>query len=153
VYAQTTPELNHSVGFAGYWSYGLAGETLENLGLAYRIPLFRNLSWDFGPFYLEDIYAQLFTSWGNIWSFDAEGERQRPFYDRAPNGRFLLGDVGADLRLFTFFQEVESNFGTTLRLAYRLVPFQNCPGGEADPNCALNSRRGVMGYLMIGAGF
>jgi hypothetical protein len=153
LYTQSTPELNNSVGFAGYGSYGIVGETLVNVGAAYRFPLFRNVSWDLGPFFLEDIYAQLFTSWGNIWGFDQNGERQRPFFDRAPNGRHVLGDVGADLRLFSFFQEVETNMGTTMRLAYRVIPFQNCPGGTDDPNCRVNARRGFMGYFMIGAGF
>jgi hypothetical protein len=153
LYSQTTPELNTSVGFSGYGSYGLSGETLVNLSASYRFPLFRNLSLDWGPFYLEDVYAQIFTSWGNIWGFAADGSRMRPFYDRAQNGRFVLGDVGADLRLLSFFQEVESNMGTTLRLVYRAVPFQTCPTGPNDPSCVINGRRGLMGYLMIGAGF
>jgi hypothetical protein len=154
LYSQTTAELNTSVGFAGYGSYALAGESLVNLGATYRFPLLRGLGLDFGPFYLEDIYAQLFTSWGNIWGFDADGRRQRPFLDRASNGRHLVGDVGADLRLFSFLQEVETNVGTTLRLVYRAVPFATCPTGAADPTCpGVNGRRGLMGYVMIGAGF
>jgi hypothetical protein len=154
LYSQTTAELNTSVGFAGYGSYALSGETLVNLSVTYRFPILRGLSFDWGPFYLEDIYAQLFTSWGNLWGFDPGGRRQRPFFDRAPNGRHLVGDIGADVRLFSFFQEVESNMGTTLRLAYRAVPFARCPSGPASADCpGVNGRRGLMGYVMIGAGF
>ena len=154
LYSQTTAELNNSVGFAGYGSYSLSGETLLNLGAAYRFPILRGLGLDWGPLYLEDIYGQLFTSWGNIWGFDADGHRQRPFLDRAANGRYLVGDVGADLRLFSFFQEVESNMGTTLRLVYRAVPFARCPTGPDSAECpGPNGRRGFMGYVMIGAGF
>lgn len=152
----TSPELVNSVGFSGYSPYSIDGETLLSLGLSYRFPLFRSLAWDFGPFYLEDVYAQFFTSWGNIWGFDEDGRRQRPFVDRADNGRRVLGDVGADLRLLSFFHEIDANVGTTLRVAYRAVPFSACPEGDAtvDPSClGVNGSRGLVYYLMLGSGF
>jgi hypothetical protein len=152
LYSQSTPELNTSVGFTGYSSYSLSGESLANLAVAYRFPLLRGLSWDLGPFFLEDVYAQLFTSWGNIWGFDADGTRQRPFLDRAANGRRVVGDVGADLRLFSFFQEIDANMGTTLRLVYRAVPFARCPAGD-DVCFDVDGRYGLRAYLMFGAGF
>lgn len=149
---QTAPELNTSVGFAGYGAYALSGETLTNLGATYRFPLARGLGWDFGPFFLEDIYAQLFTSWGNIWGFHADGRRQIPFRDRASNGRFVLGDAGFDLRFYSFLQEVEANVGTTVRVAYRAIPFATCPPDA--PDCLrINGRPGLMYYLIVGGGF
>ena len=152
----TSPEIVNSVGFSGYGSYSISGETLTSLGLSYRFPLFRSLAWDFGPFYLEDVYAQFFTSWGNIWGFDEDGSRQRPFLDRAGNGRRILGDVGADLRLLSFFQEIDANVGTTFRVAYRALPFLECPDGDrsVDPAClGVNGNRGFVYYLMLGSGF
>ncbi len=152
LYSQSTPELNTSVGFSGYSSFSLSGESLLNLSAAYRFPLLRGLGWDLGPFFLEDVYAQLFTSWGNIWGYDADGSRQRPLLDRAPNGRRIVGDVGADLRLFSFFQEIDANMGTTLRVVYRAVPFARCPAG--DEVCfGVDGRYGLRAYLMFGAGF
>jgi hypothetical protein len=156
LYALTTPELNTSVGFVGYDFYSVRGETLLNLALSYRFPLARNLAWDFGPLYLEDIYAQVFTSWGNIWGFDADGDRQLPFRDRAENGRYLLGDVGFDLRLWNFFQEVDTNVGATLRAVYRLVPFTACPEEDVreNPSClGVNADPGPMFYFLLGGGF
>jgi hypothetical protein len=152
----SSPELVNSVGFSGYSPYSIAGETLLSLGVSYRFPLARDLAWDWGPLYLEDVYAQLYTSWGNIWGFDADGRRQRPLWDRAPNGRYLLGDFGVDLRLLSFFHEVESNVGTTFRVAYRAVPFTACPDADVqlEPSClGVNGARGLVYYLMLGAGF
>jgi hypothetical protein len=41
-------------------------ETLANLSVTYRGPIARRLGFDWCPLYLEDIYFQVFTSWGNI---------------------------------------------------------------------------------------
>ncbi|MDD9936311.1 MAG: hypothetical protein OXT09_22050 [Myxococcales bacterium] len=156
LYSLTSPELNTSVGFVGYGSFALAGETLLNLGVTYRFPLARRIEWDWGPLYLEDIYAQIFTSWGNIWGFDEDGGRQVPFADRASNGRHVVGDVGFDLRLLNFFQELETNVGTTLRVAYRLVPLTECEGEDVreDPGCLDgNGDHGPIYYLIVGGGF
>ncbi len=156
LYSQAAPEYNASVGFAGY-SYGsLRGETLANLGVAYRGPIVRNLGFRFGPIYLHDVYFQLFTSWGNIWSFDRDGRRQRPFLDDASNGRHFLGDVGIDMRLGHFLQEIETNVGTTLRMVYRLVPFSECASGDVsqDRSClGIDGERGLMFYFIVGGGF
>jgi hypothetical protein len=154
LYSQAAPEYNASVGFAGYNFGSLVGETLANIGVAYRGPLARNIQWNVGPFFLNDVYFQVFTSWGNIWSFDPTGRRQRPFLDPASNGRFVLGDVGLDLRLGHFIQQVEANVGTTLRVAYRLVPFSTCPNGSHDRSCiGPNADRGLMFYFIVGGGF
>ncbi|HLV65479.1 MAG TPA: hypothetical protein VKY73_06690 [Polyangiaceae bacterium] len=150
--SQTAPELNTSVGFAGYGAYALSGETLANVGASYRFPIARGLGWDAGPFYLEDVYAQVFTSWGNVWGFHANGRRQIPFLDRAPNGRFVLGDAGLDLRFYSFLQEVEANVGTTMRVVYRAIPFATCPADA--PDCLrVNGRPGLVYYLILGGGF
>jgi hypothetical protein len=154
--AQTTPELNASIGFAGYRPFSVYGETLASLGASYRFPLLRGLGWDAGPLFLDDVYAQLFTSWGNIWGYDANGERQWPVADAAPNGRYVLGDFGVDLRLLTFFQGQETNVGTTFRAVYRAIPFASCPdpASAADPECLrINGEVGPMFYVMLGAGF
>ncbi|MDH5675839.1 MAG: basic secretory family protein [Myxococcales bacterium] len=154
--SMTAPELNTSVGFVGYGSFGLAGETLANLGLSYRFPLLRRLGWDLGPLFIEDIYAQVFGSGGNIWGFDANGDRQVPFRDRAENGRRAVADVGLDLRLLTFFQQLETNVGTTLRMVYRVVPLTRCPGQnvEEDPGClGDNGAPGMSYFLIVGGGF
>jgi hypothetical protein len=154
--AQTTPELNASVGFAGYRPFSVYGETLVSLGASYRFPLLRGLGWDAGPLFLDDVYAQLFTSWGNIWGYDENGERQWPIADAAPNGRHVLGDFGLDLRLLTFFQGQETNVGTTFRAVYRAIPFARCPdpASAADPECLrINGKAGPMFYVMLGAGF
>lgn len=154
LYSQAAPEYNASVGFAGYDFGSLRGETLANLGLAYRGPIARNIGWDIGPFFLNDVYFQVFTSWGNIWGYDASGRRQRPFAEPASNGRIVLGDLGADLRLGHFIQQVESNVGTTFRVAYRLVPFSRCPDGSRDRGCiGPNGSRGFMFYFIVGGGF
>jgi hypothetical protein len=156
LFSLTSPDQNTSVGFVGYSSFALAAETLANAALTYRFPLLRNLSLDWGPLYLEDIYAQVFTSWGNIWGYSDAGERQIPFVDRAENGRHIVGDVGLDIRLLTFFQEIESNVGTTLRAAYRLVPFTACPGDDPQQNPAclgVDGERGFLFYLIVGGGY
>jgi hypothetical protein len=155
LYSQAGPEYNASVGFSGYTAGSLRGETLINLGLAYRGPIARNIGWSWGPIYLQDVYFQVFTSWGNIWSYTPTGRRQRPFLDAAPNGRQILGDVGVDLRLGHFLQQVETNVGTTLRLVYRLVPFSRCPGQSSrEPSCrGPDGERGVMFYFIVGGGF
>jgi hypothetical protein len=154
LYSQAAPEYNASVGFAGYNFGSLRGETLVNLGLRYRGPIARNLGWELGPFYLNDVYFQVFTSWGNIWGYDGDGHRQRPFIDPASNGRSVLGDIGADLRLGHFIQQVESNVGTTLRLVYRVVPFSACADGSRDRTCiGPNGSRGLLFYFIVGGGF
>ena len=155
LYSQAAPEYNASVGFAGYTAGSLRGETLINLGVAYRGPIARNLGWSFGPFYLQDVYFQVFSSWGNIWGYTLNGRRQRPFIDAAPNGRQVLGDVGFDLRLGHFLQQVESNVGTTLRMVYRLVPFSRCPGTSSrEASCrGIDGERGFMFYFIVGGGF
>jgi hypothetical protein len=154
LYSQAAPEFNASVGFAGYEFGSLRGETLANLGLAYRGPVARNLGWNIGPFFLNDVYFQVFTSWGNIWGYDSGGIRQRPFIDPATNGRYVLGDLGADIRLGHFIQQVESNVGTTLRVVYRVVPFATCPDGSREKSClGPNGSRGFMFYFIVGGGF
>jgi hypothetical protein len=127
---------------------------LLNLALTYRVPIARKIGWDLGILYLEDLYAQVFTSWGNIWGFDPDGRRQVPLVDRAENGRRLLGDVGLDLRIGNFFQEAETNVGATLRAVYRLVPFARCPDRDPQPSClAIDGQRGFMFYAIVGGGF
>jgi hypothetical protein len=154
LYSLAAPEYNQSVGFSGYNFGSLRGEALANVAVRYRGPLARNLGWNLGPFFLNDLYLQVFTSWGNIWSYDPAGRQQRPFVDPAANGRLLLGDVGADLRLGHFIQQVESNVGTTMRLVYRLVPFSTCPDGSRNRNClGPNGSRGFMFYFIAGGGF
>jgi hypothetical protein len=160
LYSLTAPELNTSVGFVGYDFYSITGETVLNLGLTYRFPLARQLGWSAGPIFVGDLYAQVFTSWGNIWGYnqnaDGSFSRQIPFVDAAPNGQHILGDVGVDLRFGHFFQELDANFGTTLRAAYRLIPFSACPYDDvnANPNCLDDGgRRALSGYLMVGGGF
>lgn len=154
LYSLAAPEYNASVGFAGYDYGSLRGETLVNIGARYRGPLARNLGWNVGPFFLNDVYFQVFSSWGNIWAYDPSGRRQRPFVDPASNGQFVLGDVGADLRLGHFIQQVESNVGSTLRVVYRLVPFTRCADGSRAASCiGPNGSRGFMFYFIVGGGF
>ena len=76
--------------------------------------------------------------------------------DAAPNGQHILGDVGVDLRLGHYFQELNANFGTTIRAAYRLVPFSSCPYDDVTENPAClddGGRRALSLYLMVGGGF
>jgi hypothetical protein len=156
LYSQAAPVYNASVGFAGYTFGNLRGETLANLGVAYRGPLLRNLGWSVGPIYLQDVYFQLFTSWGNIWGWKRNGERQIPFYNRAPNGNYVLGDVGLDIRLGHFIQSVEANVGTTLRAVYRLVPFSQCPDGSGSSAASClgpDGERALTLYFIVGGGF
>jgi len=154
LYSLSAPEYNTSVGFVGYPFYSVRGETLVNLGVTYRGPIARRLGWDLGVLYVEDIYFQVFSSWGNIWSFDADGRWQLPFVDKAANGEHLLGDIGFDLRIGNFFQEIETNVGTTLRAAYRIVPFSRCPDAQPDPRCLeVAGERGFLFYAIVGGGF
>jgi hypothetical protein len=156
LYSQAAPTYNASVGFAGYTFGQLRGETLANLGVAYRGPIARNLGWSFGPLYLQDVYFQLFTSWGNIWGFKPDGSRQWPFVDRAQNGRYVVGDLGVDIRLGHFIQEIEANVGTTLRAVYRLVPFSACPdeSGKRDASClGPDGKRALSFFFIVGGGF
>lgn len=156
LYSQAAPIYNASVGFAGYTFGQLRGETLANIGAAYRGPIVRNLGYRLGPIYLQDVYFQLFTSWGNIWGYKPDGTRQWPFYNRAQNGRYVLGDVGIDIRLGHFIQQIESNVGTTLRAVYRLVPFSACPDGSGkdDASClGPDGKRAISFYFLVGGGF
>jgi hypothetical protein len=156
LYSLSAPEYNTSVGFVGYPFYSVRGTSLINLGVTYRGPIARRIGWDLGVAYIDDLYFQVFTSWGNIWSFDDDGSWQVPFADPARNGQRLLGDVGIDLRIGNFFQEIETNVGTTLRAVYRIVPFRDCPDSDpdADPHCLdIAGERGFMFYAIVGGGF
>jgi hypothetical protein len=154
LYSQSAPQYNVSVGFGGYRFFSIRGETLINLAVTYRMPIARRLSWNLGPLFVEDIYAQVFSSVGNIWSFDPDGRRQIPLIDPALNGRRVLADVGLDVRIGNFWQEVETNIGTTLRAVYRAVPFTRCPDTPPAPNCLdIDGKPGFMFYAIVGGGF
>ena len=156
LYSMTLPELNTSVGFVGYRFFSLRGETALNLGLTYRFPIARKLGADLGNLFIEDIYGQFFTSWGNIWGYKEDGTRQIPFVDKASNGQHILGDIGFDLRINHFWGELNGNFGTTLRAAYRLMPFTNCAPEDHDSDgiCPpLDQERALSVYLILGGGF
>ena len=156
LYSMTLPELNTSVGFVGYRYFSVRGETALNLGLTYRFPIARKLNTEFANLYIEDIYGQLFTSWGNIWGYNDDGTRQIPFRDKASNGQHILGDVGIDLRINHFTGELNANYGTTLRAAYRLMPFVDCGQEDRDQEglCPQgDQQRALSFYLMFGGGF
>ena len=60
------------------------------------------------------------------------------------------------LNLLIQLQEIDANVGTTLRVAYRLMPFLRCTDGDetVDPTClGVNGSRGFVYYLMLGSGF
>ncbi|MEE2961865.1 MAG: hypothetical protein VYA34_14105 [Myxococcota bacterium] len=156
LYSLSLAEFTTSVGFVGYNFYSLTGHTLMNLALSYRFPILRKLSLELGPFFIEDIYGQFFTSWGNIWGYNNDGSRQIPFIDPARNGQHLLGDIGFDIRIGHFWQEAARNLGSTIRLTYRLLPFTECPTDDVDanPDClGSNGRRDLSVYLILGGGF
>ena len=156
LYSMTLPELNTSVGFVGYRYFSLRGETALNLGLTYRFPIMRKISKDVGNIFIEDIYGQVFTSWGNIWGYNDDGTRQVPFKDKASNGQHILGDIGFDLRINHFTGELNGNFGTTIRTAYRIMPFLDCSADDQDDDglCPVaDGKRAVSFYLMFGGGF
>jgi hypothetical protein len=156
LYSMTLPELNTSVGFVGYRYFSVRGETALNLGLTYRFPIFRKLGAEFANLFVEDIYGQVFTSWGNIWGYNDDGTRQIPFKDKASNGQHILGDVGIDLRINHFTGELNGNYGTTLRAAYRLMPFLDCSGEDKDADGLCPEGDGLRAfsfYLMFGGGF
>ena len=156
LFSLSSPNINTSVGFGGYRFFSVRGESLLNLAITYRAPIARRLALDLGPLYLEDIYWQVFTSWGNIWGYDRDGTRQVPFVDPAPNGQHILGDVGVDIRLGHFFQQLDGNVGTTLRAVYRIVPFDRCPDetDEPAPDCpGPDGDRGFLFYFLLGGGF
>ena len=154
LYSLSAPEYNTSVGFVGYPFFSVRGTSLVNLAVTYRGPIARRLGWDLGVVFIEDVYFQVFSSWGNIWSFDDDGRWQVPFADTARNGEHVLGDVGFDLRIGNFFQEIETNVGTTLRAVYRVVPFSRCPDTQPDPECLdVAGERGFLFYAIVGGGF
>ena len=101
----TIADFSSNVQFAGYEAFSIAGETILVASLAYRFPcpgLGRNGEIDriVGPIFVDKLYASIFTTAGNAWSYDpATGEREVPFSDRASNGNRWLFDLGLELRL------------------------------------------------------
>ena len=58
--SMSTGENGRTTDQAGGYNFnGLLGETLVNVGFRYRGPLARNLNWNIGPFFLNDVYFQV----------------------------------------------------------------------------------------------
>jgi hypothetical protein len=55
--------------FSGYEDFSLHGETALIFNLIYRFPLLKDLSKRTWLVYWEDVYAQVFTSFGNLWGY------------------------------------------------------------------------------------
>ena len=70
--------------FSGYEPWSLRGEMKGLINAAYRLPVVRNLDKKFGVLYLESIYLQFFTTWGNFWSYHVR--------DGAETYDFVFGD-------------------------------------------------------------
>lgn len=131
--------LRPNTQFAGYPGFGLSGETMAMINLAYRFPVRRELNRRLGPLYFYDVTAQIMGTAGNMWSYEAPEDpadyyrneygdrvaydgsslhREIPFVDIAhKNGNSLLYDAGAELRVSaSLFNGVPWN--SFLRLAY-----------------------------------
>ena len=70
--------------FSGYEPWSLRGEMKGLINAAYRLPIVRNLDKKFGILYLESIYLQFFTTWGNFWSYHIR--------DGADTYEYVFGD-------------------------------------------------------------
>ena len=136
--------------FAGYEPWSLAGETAMVLNLQYRFPLAREINKKIGPLYIGSIYAQVFGTVGNFWSYkvkddaqttDLFGERvladedarrggqsghpaglQRewPGMVASENGWPVLADIGFEVRLDSMLFN-RSRWQTSIRVAYGLM--------------------------------
>jgi len=104
----TIADFSSNVQFAGYEGFSIAGETILVASLAYRFPfpglgLNGEIDRIFGPIFVDKLYASIFTTAGNAWSYDPDtGDREIPFEDRASNGNRWLFDIGLELRLKCF---------------------------------------------------
>ena len=104
----TIADFSSNVQFAGFEAFSISGETMLIASLAYRFPfpgLGRNGEIDrtVGPVFVDKLYASIFTTSGNVWSYDpVTGDREVPFSDRASNGNRWLLDVGLELRLKSY---------------------------------------------------
>jgi hypothetical protein len=171
------------VAFAGYPGYSLRGESMLILNAAYRFPVKRNIDKKLGILYVESIYAQLFGTAGNLWSYHIEegartkeiqgGEialdpskvrREWPGQRAEKNGQFAVFDVGAELR-FRMNLFNRSPWNTFVRLAYGFnkiggvgdVDGDDIYTNAEDPNLGnLSSERvrgGVRAYVGLGYGW
>ena len=136
--------------FAGYEPYSLSGETAMVLNLQYRFPLARNIDKKIGPLYIASLYAQVFGTVGNFWSYkvkddaqttdlfgervlaDEDGRRggvvgtpaglmrEWPGMVASENGHPVLADIGFELRLDSMLFN-RSRWQTSIRVAYGLM--------------------------------
>ena len=145
--------------FSGYQPYSLSGETAALLNLQYRFPLARNIDKKVGGLYFEDVYAQVFGTVGNFWSYRVDenakttrfsGEeiladkdarvgghltpadglvREWPGMEASENGNYLLADVGVEVRLAANLFN-RSSFFSSFKIAYGFMP----TAGRGDVN-------------------
>ncbi|MFC1888768.1 hypothetical protein ACFL4G_03320 [Thermodesulfobacteriota bacterium] len=100
----TMGDFSPNIQFAGYPSYSITGETLLILSAAYRFPCpglgyNGDIDKSFGPFFLDKLWINVFSTVGNAWSYNEDNERAIPFRDTSTNGNKLIADAGVELRL------------------------------------------------------
>ncbi len=98
--------------FAGYEPWSLSGEMMGVFNAAYRLPIARNIDKKFGILYLESIYLQIFSTWGNFWSYHVR--------EGAETYQFVYGDEVAynanDIVPETLFSDRLDNCPTDVKL-------------------------------------
>jgi len=132
--------LQTPLSFPGFGAWTLSGETALLAGLAWRIPLAREIDRPLGPLHVDGLVLQLFGHAGNLWGYRPIGtttvvngsvvaddpatiQREVPFSDHAsglsPEAQpvNLLSDVGAELRLRSFIRN-DWDWDSFLRVAW-----------------------------------
>jgi hypothetical protein len=83
------PNATANTAFAGYEGFSIIGETMVIFNAAYRFPIVRRMDKKVGAFYFDSLYAQVFTTAGNIWGFTCD-------YPRNEHGDVLTYANAAD---------------------------------------------------------
>jgi hypothetical protein len=60
--------LGGLIGMKSYPFYSISGNEFAHVNLTYRFPLFENIDARFGHFYIDKIYASVYSDFGNAWN-------------------------------------------------------------------------------------
>ncbi|MFH1263601.1 MAG: hypothetical protein V1495_09210 [Pseudomonadota bacterium] len=113
-------QISSNTLFYGYEAFGISGDSMLLLTTGYTFPIARAIDKKKGFFYFDSLYASIFGEVGNAWDFgEIKNFRENPTHDpKLGQGKFLLEDVGAELRMKSFLFNDGGKFNSVLRVAY-----------------------------------
>lgn len=103
-------QISSNTLFYGYEAFSISGETMVLLATGYTFPLVRAIDRKIGLLYFDSVYASIFGEVGNAWDF---GEVKN-----LDQGSLLLEDIGAEIRLKSFFLNENNRWSGVFRIAY-----------------------------------